>query len=155
MPGSAKIRRTPLVLFCWGSWNHSRPVWRLARTGAKEEPQLLPLMLPKATRKKEKTGFYLLSFNEPLVPLLADPGVWNIYSLQLRAELRKGSCGSPKSTSTGSFLSVTQEKLGCSLMVDMCPPQRGNPNGLAEELTFVQRKKRGSYGGERIKVIYV
>lgn len=71
------------------------------------------------------------------------------------SEQGKGSCGSPKSTSTGSFLSATREKLGCSSVVDVCPPQRGNPNGLAEELTFVQKKKRGSYGGERIKVIYV
>lgn len=84
--------------------------------------------------QKEKTGFFLLSFNEPLVPLLADPGVWNIRA--------KEAVGSPKSTSTGSFLSATREKLGCGSVVDVCPPQRGNPNGLAEELTFAQKKKK-------------
>ena len=36
--------------------------------------------------------------------------------------------------------SIHQHEQVCRVSVDVCLPQRGNPKGLAEELTFVQKE---------------
>lgn len=62
----------------------------LAVAGAKDEIQLLSEMLTKAAREKKHSRFSLFLFSGgPLVPALADSGVWETQPVGLRGEQGK------------------------------------------------------------------